>query len=349
MKTVVEDFLKSGFVELQPESPAKLKSFNSLKETFNGYDKVISTVLMSYFELPIWPTFLLKDLTEKNLSALSRFVKKSEFFFIRTDAYNNFIDNVACKVCPRDLVITKVKEFKRVDKRFVLVLATPNIPNQAYKNLANCRTGIINAKEIQEWVGPGFSEYHLGKDKFPHTTKLHAYIEFKNQSQWEFKYLVDDETYFKDVEQLVWAYGLEQMGLKEKFFEKNYFKSLTGKVYKGEEPTNDEQLEAFNAWRLQKSKEQNTTEEKKDMQITEKGREFLESFEGSTLLSYGMKTKKAWCPDKDQVDEVHKSYVIFKQKCKLIGLDPKEKILTLSLNKGVTKSNMVCWDIFNLL
>lgn len=344
MINVYEQLNKDGYLLLDGEE-IDIESVEKLKITFDGYSKTRSTIMLSYFDLPAWPTLILfNPKLPKVKQAISDFSKSASSFFVRSDTQFNKIDNLNFRDgTPQNLMedILKIKEY---DNRWVIILAVPYDPGQEFRNKANCRMGRINGVVTQEWTGSGFSEYHLGKDKFPHKSALHAVIQLNEDGSCKHVYQASKKQYLVDLNTLLTAYGLESLNLKRKFIDATYYKELVGNEYAGKEPNNEE-LE--NASKLWCEGEHITSED-----LIKLGIEYI-TVDGKVPESannYKMNLGP-WKPKKSQVDYLMERFTVFEEKCQKLGIPTEGKILTCSFNdsnKEYNKYGVIFWDIFNL-
>ena len=344
--------LEEGGYLLLGRKPIEIGSFAKLKSRFKGYNKTISTIMMNYFDLPGWPTLILYDPNKPIVKkAIVDFSKTSSDFFLRSDTFENKIDNLNFRSCTPEELFSKIVKIKQYENRWVIVLAVPGIPGQEYMNTANCRTGMISGELIQEWTGSGFSEYHLGKDKFPHKSALHAVVRLDKNGGSKLVYKVSAKQLARDLDGLFLAYGAENLDLKKQFINIDSYRDLTGKEpSNGKEPTNDELEAAFKIWVKHESVSRKVSENEVLAWLTDLGIKHLSRFgRNSPAVEMNQATKKTWVLSKKLIDQVFSYYKHFEEKCSKSGVDVREKILTCSINKYANKQGIIFWDIFNLL
>ncbi len=346
----VETYRRQGYLLLEEDTEIELESFDYLKKSFDGYNKVVFTIMMKYFRLPTWSTFILFDMNSTVLKELTKFLQRSNSFFLRTDTYKGLADNLGIPVCPRGEVIKSIRDVKKHYQRFVLILAPPNIEDQDLKSIGNCRAGYVNGEEIQEWTGPGFAEYHLAKDKFPRKATVHAYLRRNSGGIMEVMYNVDRQQFEEDVRQLHFEMGVTKKNIRNLLTDHDVYKKLIGKDFAGKEPVNDEVEEAYRVWLAQESERRNITEQEVVEDFIKAGKEIHDKVEGElplrTFLNSG---EEYWVPPQQYVDAVSRHLEFFKEKCDKIGIDSNEKLLTMTFAKGITSEDVVFWDIHNLL
>ncbi len=345
MINIYEQLKKEGYLLLDGDE-FDIESMDMLKTTFEGYPKTRATIMLSYFDLPTWTTLILFDPSlPKVKQAIEDFSKSASSFFVRSDTQFNKIDNLNFRDGTRQNLMDDILKIKDYDNRWVIVLAVPNDPGQEFRNVANCRMGRINGVVTQEWTGSGFSEYHLGKDKFPHKSALHAVIQLNEDGSCKHTYQVTKEQYLADLTTLLRAYGLESFKLKRKLIDAHYYKEIVGKEYAGKEPNNEELENASNLWL---EKEHITSED-----LIKLGSEYI-TVDGKVPESVSAyKTKYGpWKPKKSQIDYLIERFTVFEERCQKLGISTEGKILTCSFNdsnKGYNKYGVIFWDIFNLL
>ncbi len=348
----ITEFKQKGYIKLDNQTRIDLPNYHALVNAFEGYQKVVYTILMRYFDLPSWPTFLFYDLNnEAVMQALKEFLAQGEAYFIRTDTYKNIIDNQGVPLALRNEVLGHIQQMKKVEQRFILVLHASSDPNQVYKNNANCRMGMLNGQEVQEWVGPGFAEYHLAKDKFPRKATVHANYQGDFTGTFKPIYIAHEQKFIQDIADLYFSIGIGETKIRKQIFDRDYFKSLVGYEYAGKEPTNDEILMAFGKWRDREAQKLGVTLLEIDNQFIAKGRlmhrNFGPNYPLNKLLASGAKN---WQPPQEYIDQAHKYLIHFIDRSKRLDIDPEGKILSFSFsNDDNWREQIVFWDIHNLV
>jgi hypothetical protein len=346
----IQTFKQQNYLLLEEDTSIALDSYDALKEFFDGYNKVIFTLMMRYFELPNWPTFIFFDLTAEVEVQLKLFLERADNFFVRTDTYKDLADNQGIPVCPRDEVIDAIKEMKKYHYRFVLILAPPSIEDQTLRSIGNCRAGYVQGEEIQEWTGPGFAEYHLAKDKFPRKATVHAYLRRNEEGELELVYNVDRDKFIDDLRQLHFEMGATEKKIRKLLMNHETYRQLLGKDFVGKEPTNDELEEAYTMWLKREAETRGSSEEEITNEFIDMGRSVHDKVRGRfPLKDFLDSEQETWSPPKWCTDLVTKHLQIFKRKCEEIGIDPNEKLLTMTFTKGITSEDVVFWDIHNLI
>lgn len=323
----IEFYGKNKYLLLDEEMAIEMPDFEALKTYFKGHKKVIYSILFRYFNIPVWRTFVVKELTPLSIFELGKFSTTAKTFFVRSDTFKDKVDNPSRKSCPSNELLQTVQGFLRRTDRFVVIMAQPDYDFQEHVNLANCRTGIINSEVIQEWTGPGFSEYHLGKDKFPHKATIHAYLK-KTGKSYSKLHIAEAAKFLEDAQQLYFAIGAEQIGLKDK---------ISVKIKKPE-PTNDELEQAYQV---------HFAKDYSYKSLVKKGHRLHKKI-NSPLVKH-IETGKKWLPSKDQILMADEFLTRLIKKCKKLGIQPEGKVLTMSFNNYSTKHGVCFWDIFNLL
>jgi len=340
---------KNKHIILENE-PHEIGSVKEFFKFFEGYNKTASTILMHHLGLPGWSTLIFHDHVHESVKkSLEKFSKKGHTFFVRTDTYINKVDNLNFRNCSTVDLVSNINKAKKHKDRWVLVLVQPKVLGQAYLNDANFRMGKINGILTVEWTGPGFSEYHLGKDKFPHFSALHAVQQISDDGQVEKIFQTDKETLENDLKTLLEAYGLESLQLRNQFLDKNIFKKLTGYKFKDKEPTNDELLHAYERWLEKEAQQRGISLARTKRKILGLGKAHLKMHNKNPKFQHYEKRKKLWYPHHKQLKKVLKYYIRFEEKMHSLGLDVDEKILTGSFNKHANKQGIIFWDVFNLI
>ncbi|MCA9392342.1 hypothetical protein KC614_04025 [candidate division WWE3 bacterium] len=346
----IETYKNQGFLLLEEDTTVELDDYETLKGYFDGYGKVVFTLMMRYFELPTWPTLIFFDLTPELEPVLNKFLERAGSFFIRTDSYKNLVDNQGIPVCPKDEVVDAIKKMKEHRERYILVLAPPTIEDQTYKSIGNCRAGYLQGEEVQEWTGPGFAEYHLAKDRFPRKATVHAYLRRVKNGHVEKLFLVGRKQFIQDLDQLRFEIGADKKGMRKMFMDEDVFKSLLGRSFIGKEPTNDELEEAYKIWLQKESEERGLKKEEIEREFVEIGERVHASVRGEFPLADFLESKEEyWEPPKKYVNLVTKHLELFRERCEKLGIDPNEKLLTMTFTKGITSEDVVFWDIHNLI
>ncbi len=349
MINIYEQVHKNKFLLLD-SNPIDIESFEKLKAYFKGYNKVISTIMLHCFDLPNWPTLILFDPKDKKVrEEIKRFSKRSNSFFVRSDTFDNRIDNLNFRDAERINLYKDILKIKEYEERWVIVLAVPDIKGQEFHNLANFRTGLINNQITQEWTGVGFSEYHLGKDKFPHKAALHSVVTLDKKGNHQKVYQIAKDPFIEDLERLFLAYGLESLKMKRQFLDKGMYQELTGNEFQGQEPTNDELELAFECWLEREAKSAGVATELLRKKLIRQGINHVsKSVKVPDSVGFYKESKVTWSPSKVHIKKVNNYYTQFYRKCAYLGIDPNGKLLTGSINKYANKEGIIFWDIFNL-
>lgn len=322
----IQFYEKNKYLILEEEMDISIPDFNDLKEYFYGYKKVIYSIMFRIYGFPVWKTFIYKEPTKKVLKELEEFSKTADTFFVRSDTYKDKVDNPSIKSCPSNRLVNGCLNMHEYKDRFIVVMAQPKYKYQEHVNLANCRMGLINQEIIKEWTGPGFSEYHLGKDKFPHKATVHANIKVKGE-HYEKVFVADHIKYKNDAQNIFFSVGISLLGIKKDILK------LLGK----NEPTNDEYHYAFEKLGLDTS------------EIINKGYEFHKSIKPNSPILAQLEKGQTWEPSDEQIRKANNYFKKFVNKSNELGIDPNEKIVTFSMNDYATKEKIIFWDIFGLI
>ena len=344
----LQDFIDNEYITIDNEKHFEISDFSELVNHFDGYQKVVFSLLINYFKLPQWKTLIFKDLNDKNSQILKEFIKNDHEYFVRTDTINEYISNISY-IGTADKVFEFVQKAKEIEDRYMLILESPKMTNSEFKNKASGRTGIINGDEIQEWVGPGFSEYHLSKDQFPDYCTLHSLIKFDDTNKYKSEWQIEEQKLKDDVDNLLIAVSVKIFKLKKKFFDKSYYKQLTNMEIAGEQTTQDEAWLAFDHWKKDIGKKLDLKQEQVELLLRGFGREYLLNLgkNESTLCELLTTEKKTWQPEDCDIQLIHNYLDYFIHASVRLGINPSGKLLTYSM-KNHEDDKIVFWDIHNL-
>ena len=306
-------------------------------------------ILLDYFDLPTWPSFIFLNLNDVTEKELDKFVKNEKEYFVRTDSYNSLVPN-SSYIGPSKNVKDRIKDFKKTGNRFVIIAEGPNI-NEATNITYTCngsgRTGIINGKVVQEWVGPGFSEYHLAKDRFPDKCTVQHLVEIKGKKH-EIIWNAPEDQVKKDIKSLLISVAIRQLGLVKFLSDKENYKKLTNKNIIGKEITQDELFDAYRLWKIDFSKINNIDDIEE--YLIDQGKKYIEEISkyDNFVLNILKENYYKWKPSDGDILKVNNYLNSYIEKVKQIGISTDDTLLTYSIGRDLSKDGIVFWDIHNL-
>jgi hypothetical protein len=339
-------YKKQDYIILDGQNKFDLKNLKELMNVFDGYNKVIFYILLDYFDLPTWPSFIFLNFNDTIKKELDKFVKKERNYFVRTDSYNSLVANPSYIGSGKN-VKRMIKDFKKTGNRFVIVVEEPDVYNITYTSNGSGRTGIINGKIVQEWVGPGFSEYHLAKDRFPDKCTVQHLVEIKGKSH-EIIWNASQDQIKKDIKNLLISVAIRQLELVKFLSDNKNYRELTNKGIVGKEITQDELNKVYKLWKVDFSEINNISDV--DKYLIDQGKKYIQKISkyDKSVLNIIEEDYYKWTPSEEDIIKVNNYLNSYIEKAKQIGILTDNTLLTYSIGKNLSKDGIVFWDIHNL-